>query len=309
MSKIACENVQTYPLVTVGIPTYNGGAKISKAVSSVVAQQYPNLEIIISDNCSNDDTEAICGALAIANPVVRYFRQSKNIGLMPNFQFVLNRASGNLFMWMSDDDYLAAGIIQRYVDFLLAHPDYALVSGRIQYWQADLPLFCEEDLSFEQDEGLSRILKFYYKVVYGSIFFGLMRTDTARQIPLKNRIGDDWHFVATLAFLGKIKNLEDTGYHKQCGGISKNFRQYAKTMQARPFSEKYPHLQIAIDAFFNIYHESPVYRHERATKRMVMAIFSFLSVFIGFYGKTYPFIVGGRIKRLLGLGSSNSPGC
>lgn len=308
MSGASTDYTPAYPLVTVGIPTYNGGAKVLNALSSVVEQDYPNLEVIISDNCSTDDTEAICTALAASNPVVRYFRQSRNIGIMPNFEFVLRQASGELFMWISDDDYLAPGIIRQYVDYLAAHPDYALVSGRIQYWTADKPLFCEHDFSFEEDYAFSRILRFYYKVVYGSIFYGLMHTDVARSIPLKNRIGDDWHFVASLAFMGKIKNLDCIGYHKRCGGISKDFHQYAKSIDAPSFSERYPHLQIAIDAFFNIYQDSPVYRREHTAKKMLMAILSFLAVFISFYGKTYPFIVGGRIKRLFGLRSSPQPG-
>jgi glycosyltransferase involved in cell wall biosynthesis len=308
MTGVSTDCTRACPLVTVGIPTYNGGAKILNALSSVVEQDYPNLEVIISDNCSTDDTEAICTAFAARHPVVRYVRQTRNIGIMPNFEFVLRQASGELFMWISDDDYLAPGIIRQYVDYLVAHPDYALVSGQIQYWRADTPLFCEHDLSFEEDYGFSRILRFYYKVAYGSIFYGLMYTDVARRIPLKNRMGDDWHFVASLAFIGKIKNLDFIGYHKRCGGISKNFHQYAKSIDAPSFSEKYPHLRIAIDAFFNIYRDSPVYRHERTAKKMFMAAFSFLSVFISFYGKKYPFIVGGRIKRLLGLRTSTLPG-
>jgi glycosyltransferase involved in cell wall biosynthesis len=290
-----------YPMVSVGVPTYNGGKKILAAITSVLTQHYPNIEIIISDNCSSDDTSAVCFALAQENSSVRYFKQHQNIGLMPNFEFVRDQARGDYFMWLSDDDALEPRILPKYVDFLVKHPDYALVSGQIKHWIGNRPVFCERNFNMEQNLAMLRMLNFYFKVVYGSIFYGLMKMELARQIPLTDRIGDDWHFVASIAYLGKIKNLDCIGYHKRCGGVSKNFQQYAKAIGASSFSARFPHVQIAMDAFSNILYYSPVYTQQHYFKKMVLGLSSFLGILVGFYGKRYPFILGGKIKRWMGF--------
>lgn len=295
-----------YPLVTVGVPTYNGGEKIVKALKSILRQDYPNIELIISDNCSSDNTMEVCMDLGQKNQCVRYFRQPRNIGMMPNFEFVLSQASGDFFMWMSDDDSLEPGILKKYVHFLLHHPGYSLVSGQIKYWIDDRPLFCERDFNFEQRSGMARLLNFYFKVVYGSIFYGLMQTEIAREIPLRNRIGDDWHFIASLAYLGKIKNLDCVGYNKKCGGLSRDFKQYGNAMGATPFAVRFPRIQIAMDAFSNILRESPVYADRHYLTRVVLASFAFCSILINYYGKVYPLILGGKLKRLVGFKTSRS---
>src|SRR6185295_20069286 len=95
-------NPQEYPLVSIGVPTYNGDQRVASAVLAVLDQHYPNLEVIISDNCSSDNTEAVCSALCKKYPVIRYFRQKENIGIISNFEFVLSQASGHYFMWIAD---------------------------------------------------------------------------------------------------------------------------------------------------------------------------------------------------------------
>ena len=207
-------------------------------------------------------------------------------------------------MWMCDDDSLDPGILPEYVDFLLNNPGYSLVSGQITYWIGGHPIYCERDFNIEHNWRMARLLRFYYQVVCGSIFYGLMPRHIAKQIPLESRMGDDWHFVATLAYLGKIKNLDRIGYHKKSGGISKNFKVYGKAIGATSFATRFPHFQIAVDAFSNILHHSPVYASQPFLVRMGLAFFSFCSLIVGHYGKLYPFILGGKIKRLMGFKTS-----
>src|SRR5688572_12366625 len=81
-SKIPPDNS---PLVSVGVPVYNGEQCLSEALESVLAQDYPNLEVIICDNASEDGTEAICRTIASEDGRVRYLRNRTNIGLLANF--------------------------------------------------------------------------------------------------------------------------------------------------------------------------------------------------------------------------------
>ena len=65
-------------LVSIGIPVYNGAETIARAIDSILRQTYHNIEIVISDNCSTDNTEQICNHYTKINPKIIFFKQSKN---------------------------------------------------------------------------------------------------------------------------------------------------------------------------------------------------------------------------------------
>ena len=73
------------PLVSVIITSYNRAGMISKAIESALMQDYTNLEIIVSDNCSDDDTEKVI-VKYLSDPRFRFSRNSENIGMIPNFR-------------------------------------------------------------------------------------------------------------------------------------------------------------------------------------------------------------------------------
>jgi len=109
--------VSSSPLVSVGIPTYNRCGYLKEVVEAILTQSYRNLEIIISDDCSSDETEGYCQAMAREDPRLIYIRQSTNIGSEKNFEYVFQRATGDFFMWHADDDLCEPD----YISKLLAH--------------------------------------------------------------------------------------------------------------------------------------------------------------------------------------------
>ena len=80
---------QRAPLVTIGMPTYNGARYLAQSLDSLLAQDYPNWELVISDNCSTDGTEAIARSYAAQHPQIRYVRSPLNRGAAANFNRVL----------------------------------------------------------------------------------------------------------------------------------------------------------------------------------------------------------------------------
>ena len=97
--------VNKAPLVTIGIPSYNrADSYLKQAVLSAVNQTYPNIEIIISDNCSLDNTEEVIRG--INDPRIRYFKQSNNIGGLNNANFCVEQAKGDYFLLLHDDDLI-----------------------------------------------------------------------------------------------------------------------------------------------------------------------------------------------------------
>jgi glycosyltransferase involved in cell wall biosynthesis len=256
-------------------------------VSSVIDQDYNNIEIIISDNCSSDNTQEICAALCQRYPGIAYYRQPVNRGMTANYSFVLDKATGNYFLWMSDDDTLEPGILTRYVDFLSANPDYALVCGEVKYWEGNKVVTVEKDLTVDHPSPHRRVISYYSRVMQGALFYGLMQRTLAQSIPLRDRIGDDWHFVASAAFAGKIKNLNVAGYNKKLGEQATNLTAYAKNIVPSRFTARFPRMAIAIDAISEVLYLSPQYSRTNVVSRILLAIGSCASVLVGRYFNGY----------------------
>ena len=99
------------PLITIAIPTYNrADSYLRGAIKSALDQTYPNIEVIVSDNCSTDQTEMIVKNFTDAR--VRYFRQARNIGPNKNFNFCVEQACGEYFLLLQDDDLIDPDFVQ-----------------------------------------------------------------------------------------------------------------------------------------------------------------------------------------------------
>jgi len=91
------------PLVSIGIPTYNrADGYLQETLGSALAQTYPNVEIVVADNCSPDATRAVVASYG--DPRVRYFRHEPGIKPNDNFNFCLQQANGAFFLLLHDDD-------------------------------------------------------------------------------------------------------------------------------------------------------------------------------------------------------------
>lgn len=102
---------KSFPLVTIAIPTYNrADGYLKQALSSAVNQTYENIEIIVSDNCSSDNTESVVKGFNDSR--IRYFKHRENIGANNNFNFCLEQANGVYFLLLHDDDLIDNDFIE-----------------------------------------------------------------------------------------------------------------------------------------------------------------------------------------------------
>ena len=92
------------PLVTIAIPTFNRRSLLERTLNSVLGQSYNNLEIIVSDNASTDDTRAYLESITDAR--VKKLYSEKNVGMVRNWDKCLDNAHGAYFLLISDDDML-----------------------------------------------------------------------------------------------------------------------------------------------------------------------------------------------------------
>jgi Glycosyl transferase family 2 len=112
---VTARRAETRGLVTVAVPTWNRAAFLRQCVNSVRRQTYDDLEILVGDNASTDDTPAVVGELAQGDDRIRYVRHAENLGMVGNWNALLRAATGRFFLLLSDDDLLAPDAIERLV--------------------------------------------------------------------------------------------------------------------------------------------------------------------------------------------------
>jgi len=135
--------VDSNPLVSIGLPTYNRAHLLTQAAESVLAQDYTNIELIISDNASTDGTRNYCEELCRQDARVRYIPQPTNLGPWDNHIAALKGANGDFFMFLGDDDWIDRSYVSGCLQFLLIHRDYVLASGRA-YMFAGTPFYIRQ---------------------------------------------------------------------------------------------------------------------------------------------------------------------
>ena len=111
------------PLVTIGMPVYNGARHVEGAIASILAQTEGRYVLHVSDNCSTDGTPDICARLESRDPRLRFERQPANMGATRNFQRVLDVAQTPFFMWAAHDDLWEPNFLNECLRLLRQHPD------------------------------------------------------------------------------------------------------------------------------------------------------------------------------------------
>lgn len=109
--------------VSIGLPVYNGEKFIHKRIESILSQTLHNFELIISDNASTDKTSLICKEFASKDNRIRYFRHERNMGVFWNFNFVLEKAKNDYFIWAAVDDIWSKEFLGNLVPILQNFPN------------------------------------------------------------------------------------------------------------------------------------------------------------------------------------------
>ncbi|MEG4625814.1 glycosyltransferase [Microcoleus sp. w1-18aA5] len=115
------------PKVSICIPTYNGEAFIGEAIQSALAQTYPNIELIISDDGSTDRTIAIAQSFQLQTSVDFRIVLHRNYGLSQNWNFCISQAKGQYIKFLFQDDLLAPECIEKMVALAQENPKIGMV--------------------------------------------------------------------------------------------------------------------------------------------------------------------------------------
>lgn len=119
------------------IPTYNRGRFIGETIESIIGQATDEVEIVVSDNGSDDNTEELIRAYQEQFPRIRYFRWDSNVGADRNFLKVIELATGDYCWFMGSDDRVEPGGICLVIDELKTYPGLAGMTVGASGWNVD----------------------------------------------------------------------------------------------------------------------------------------------------------------------------
>jgi len=120
----------TPPILTIGLPVYNGAKFVSTALDSLLAQNYRNFVLLISDNASTDGTSEILASYAERDPRIEVVHQPNNLGALANFRYLLDRCETKYFCWAAADDVLSRDWLEKLMPVATSVPCIAF--GTIQ---------------------------------------------------------------------------------------------------------------------------------------------------------------------------------
>lgn len=206
------------PLVSIGLPVYNGEKFLDRALQSLRAQAYPNLEIIISDNGSSDRTLEICERHAAEDFRITLLKQIENQGPHANFEAVLERSRGDYFMWSADDDVWLPSFVSRLVNALQERPDAcAAMCATERVHEDGSPIDVirfHNDKNILSDSAIVRGLALCLPRKYNMFIYALYRAPILKRGVkfFPRALGGDRMFVSQFAVAAPLAYVDEVHY-------------------------------------------------------------------------------------------------
>ena len=233
MLKIKTQRFHSGPMVSVGMPVYNGEDHLAEAIESVLHQDFEDFEFIISDNASDDRTPEICRHYAEMDNRIKYYRYSENQGSIRNFRRVLEASSGKYFMWASSDDVREKAMVSACIPVLAGDPSVVIcypLAGSIDEAGNSLGTAMNDFIKADHETPKERFLSVLWNLDICNVLYGLMRGDVLRQVrwPRAKTHGFDHIILSELALLGKFIRIPELLFSRRQGGnrATSTFEEY-----------------------------------------------------------------------------------
>lgn len=198
------------PLVSIGMMVYNAELFVRRSLESLLAQDYENFELIISDNASTDRSGDICQEYLAKDKRVRYQRNPINLGAVENGNRLIDLATGKYFMWAADHDLWDPSFISSCISVLEAKPEVVLV-----YTEAMLIDVNDEPQGiipeYIDTQGLSALQRYeqlIWNLKYCFMVYGVIRRDVLVQVNrVKKVMGGDILLLSELGLRGPFAQI------------------------------------------------------------------------------------------------------
>jgi glycosyltransferase involved in cell wall biosynthesis len=210
------------PFISVGMPVYNGKLYVQEAIESILAQSFTNFELIVSDNASNDGTEAICQDYAKKDSRIRCSRAQINHGAGWNLNRVVELSSGKYFMWAHHDDRRAPTYLAQCVEMLERNSSIVLCYSAMRDIDENGLCIDRQEL-FLNVASANPIERFHELIRMDHLcepIFGLIRMDLLRKTPVIGNYPDsDRVLLAELALYGPFCRVPDVLFYRRAHAL------------------------------------------------------------------------------------------
>jgi glycosyltransferase involved in cell wall biosynthesis len=203
--------------VSIALPVYNGERHLGETIESLLAQDFGDFELLVSDNASTDATPEIVRSFAAQDPRVRFERHEVNRGAIWNYNHLVADAAGRYLKWSGHDDLCAPSYLRRCVaeldttDAVLAYPRTVLidVDGAVKRPYDD-------GLDLRQPAPHARVRACLHNLGLANAVFGLIRLDVLRCTPLFGAYNDsDLVLLLELALAGEIHEIDEPLFYRR----------------------------------------------------------------------------------------------
>ncbi|MFT5113901.1 MAG: glycosyltransferase involved in cell wall biosynthesis [Parasphingorhabdus sp.] len=206
------------PLVSIGLPVFNGEEYLATAIQSILCQTLNDFELVVMDNASTDSSAGIATEIAQRDKRVKVLSWNKNVGAAANFNKVFEISKGKYFKWAAHDDVLHENFLEYCEAFLSANRHYVLVhsnTARIDNLGQVVGEYSNEP-DLDDHDPCQRFAKVINSNYFCVSIFGLIRRSNLRRTPLIGAyVGSDRNLLAELALMGKIKQLQHTLFERR----------------------------------------------------------------------------------------------
>jgi len=202
-------------LVTVGVPCFNGAEYLSQSLHDIRSQSYENLEIIVADNASTDESLAIARQHARDDPRIRTLTSQTNRGAAWNYNRLVAEANGSFFKWQAHDDRLESSAIASCLSAFVDRPEVVLVYPESRIIDSDgLPVRDHhEDLGLDISGPLQRSTRLLWRVRMCHAVFGLFRTSALLNTScIQPFDSSDVTLLLEASLLGRLVEVPDRSF-------------------------------------------------------------------------------------------------
>ena len=231
------------PKISIGIPAFNAEKTIEKIIKSILNQTIQNFEVIISDNASKDKTLEICKKYAKNDTRIKIFSQEKNMGPYWNYDFVLQKAQGEYFVWFATDDEHRKTFLEKNLKELEENQNSVASISNVEYFGKNLDKIIENGYfqnlknkfkyKFDKKTKFNQVFpsngKFekratlYLRMDRSTAFYSLFRTSIIKKSMINTPFaGSDLAIILNILKYGQIHVIDEVLMRKNLDGYSSN---------------------------------------------------------------------------------------
>jgi glycosyltransferase involved in cell wall biosynthesis len=195
-------------IISICVPTYNGAAYLAETLDSILAQTFSNLDVLVVDDQSTDDTVEIAHSYAVRDARIRIFQNHHNLGLVGNWNRCVELAKGEWIKFVFQDDLLTPDCIEKMINALNKSP------GK------EKAIFCKKDHLIESINHprdlklLMNKINFFWDIFPDKV--DIKPSDVIKVIlnwPARNIFGEPSLFLIHREIFDRIGGFDDSFHH------------------------------------------------------------------------------------------------